>query len=291
MSLKKLIVASSLAFAAMGASATTLDALTGNLNIKLVGLTTETNLWAGTNESTWGIGSITQIQGVGGQNWNYGSSDGTYLYYMLYGVADQNIVANSGGTFDIYNVGATGGVGDGKIHLDVYRTNVDLLALNSNYNAAPGDRTAYDMHSLLSGFGPAYLKLEFGVGKQTLNVVGGSDPTADETLATMVQQTSGVTLPTDGKGSFFADVAGGTAASQWDTNGLFGHDLDGKFTLSVNGADLGSGTCTSVEVNNGTCFAGFINDPIRAVKVPEPASLALVGLGLAGLAGLRRRKQ
>ncbi len=291
MSIKKLLVASSLALAAVGASATTLDALNGNLNIKLVGLTTETQLWAGTTESTWGIGAITQISGVGGQSWNMGVSDGSYLYYMLYGVADQNVVANSGGTFDIYNVGAVNGVADGKIHLDVYRTNVNLLELTSNYNADPNGRIAYDMHTLLAGFGPAYLKVEFGLGKQTVDVPGGIDPLANETLATLVQQTSSATLPTDGKGSFFADVVGGTAQSQWDTNGLFGHDLDGKFTLSVNGADLGSGTCTQAEIAAGTCFAGFINDPIRAVKVPEPASLALVGLGLAGLAGLRRRKQ
>lgn len=288
--IKKLIAATSLALVAMSASATPLDALRGSLNIKLVGLTTEFNTYAASNETTWGVGSVTQIQGTGGQLWNAHDSDGTYLYYMLYGIADQNIINTGPGAFDIYNIGASGGVADGKIHLDVYRTTTKIDALDSNFNAAPGARTGYNSYSLLAALGPAYLKLEFQPGKHIVNEVGGTNPGADETQATLVQQTTGANLPADGKGSFFADVAGGTAASQWDTNGLTnGYDFDGKYTLSTNGETQGSGTCTDAQVRDGTCFTGLINDPIRANKIPEPGSLALFGLTLAGLAGARRR--
>ena len=289
MKLKHLITSLALGFAAVSASATPLDALTGNLNIKLTGLTTEANTAAGTNETTWGVGSISQILGTGGQVWNFGSSDGTYLYYMIYGIADQNIVENSTGTFNIYNIGATGGVADGEIHLDIYRSNVNLLELTSNFNASPAQRTGYDSFSLFAGM-EKYLEVVFSEGKQLVDVEGGTNADADETLATLVQTATSATLPAAGEGQFFGDVVGGTAAAQWDTNGQFGHDLDGKFTLSTNGAADGSGTCSPTEVANNTCFTGLINDPIRANKVPEPGSLALLGLGFAGLAGLRRRR-
>lgn len=290
MKLKQLITALTLGFAAISASATPLDALTGNLNIKLTGLTTEANNPSTTNETTWGVGSVNLIQGTGGQQWYAGVSDGTYLYYMLYGIADQNVVLDPNtGKFSIYNIGATGGPADGKIHLDIYRSTTNLLELNSDFNANPNDRTGYDSFKLFEGM-EKYLEVEFGTGKQLDNVAGGDNLTADERLATLVQTVTARTLPAAGEGQFFGDVVGGTAKTQWDTNGQFGHDLDGKFTLSDNGVRYGSGTCTDAEIAANTCFVGLINDPIRANKIPEPGSLALLGLGFAGLAGLRRRR-
>lgn len=290
MKLKQLITALTLGFAALSASATPLDAMTGNLNIKLTGLTTESNNAAGTNETTWGVGNITQIIGTGGQNWFSGVSDGTYLYYMIYGIADQNIVQDPNtGKFSIYNIGATGGAADGQIHLDIYRSTTNLLELTSNFNANPANRTGYDSYSLFAGM-EKYLEVEFRADKQLIDVAGGTNPLADERLATLVQTATAATLPAAGEGQFFADVVGGKAATQWDTNGQFGHDLDGKFTLSTNGDRFGSGTCSDADIASNTCFVGLINDPIRANKIPEPGSLALLGLGFAGLAGLRRRR-
>lgn len=303
MNLKKLAIATSLALAAMSASATPLDAIVGNLNIKLTGLTTETRTYNATPvsmrnpnlyyESTWGIGAITQVGGTGGQKWTAGLSDGTYLYYMIYGIADQNVIYDANtNKYSIYNVGATAGAKtDGKIHLDIYRSTQDLVGINSDFNAKPSDRIDFDKYNLYSSMGPAYLKITFGTGKQTTNVAGGTQSGANEMLATMVQTVTAATLPAAGEGQFFADVIGGTAMTAWDTNGQFGHDFDGKFTLSDNGASRGSGVCTDAEVTNGTCFTGLINDPIRANKIPEPGSLALFGLALAGLAGVSRRKR
>ena len=290
MKLKQLITALSLGFAAISASATPLDAITGNLNIKLTGLTTESRTTAGTNETTWGVGNITSITGSDDMEWFSGVSDGSYLYYMIYGIADQNIVADPAtGKFNIYNFGATGAGADGKIHLDIYRSTTRLTSLTSNFNASPADRVDYDSYSLFAGM-EKYLAVEFGTGKQLIDVAGGTNATADERLATLVQTATGATLPAAGEGQFFGDVVGGTAKAQWDTNGQFGHDLDGKFTLSTNGASQGSGKCTDAQIASNACFVGLINDPIRANKIPEPGSLALLGLGFAGLAGLRRRR-
>jgi len=308
MKLKQLITALSLGFAAISASATPLDSVTGNVNIKLAGLTTERNTYgadaAGTyKESTWGIGNVTEITGTRGQRWVSGLSDGTYLYYMIYGIADQNIIYDeASGKYSIYNVGATAGTkADGMIHMDLYRSTVNLLEVTSDFNANPALRTDFDQYSLFAGMTP-YLKLTMGTGKQTLNVscptysaavpagVPPCDPTADETQATLVQTTNAATLPAAGLGQFFADVIGGNAAAQWNTNGQFGHDFNGAFTLSTNGEENGHGSCPVANVLAGQCFTGFVNDPIDARKLPEPGSLALLGLGFAGLAGLRRRR-
>jgi hypothetical protein len=292
MNFKKLAIATSLALAAISASATPLDSIVGNLNIKLVGLTTESNLSTGTNESTWGIGAITQIGGTKNQTWTAGDSDGTYLYYMLYGIADQTVIFNNATQkFDIYNYGATGAnpLADGKIHLDIYRTTTRLGAIDSDFDASTAARTGYNSYALFAALGPAYLTTEFVAGKGT-DVASTS---TNESLATLVQSATAAVLQSgiEGDGKFFADVTGGTAYTQWNTNKQgFGADLDGSFTLKTNGDSFGSGVCTDAQIATSACFTGLINDPIRANKIPEPGSLALFGLALAGLAGVSRRK-
>lgn len=288
MNIKKIAAAITMGLASMAASATDLAGVTGDVEIKLGGLTTETMLTAGTNESTWGIGYLESIASFSNlSKWTSGTTDG-YLYYMLYGIADLSVIPRLGGGFDIYNVGATGGVADGQIHLDIYYSATQIASIDQFKNANPGDRTGYDAYSAFAGLGPAYLQLTFGGDIQQVDRV---ETPEDETTSTLVQEANGQTLPTTGKGSFFLDVVGGTAMAQWDTNGQdFGHDMSGNFTLRPNFGPGRNPNCTEAQVLNGTCFAGLVNDPIITSKVPEPASLALFGLGLAGLAGLRRRR-
>ena len=316
MNLRKFCSAALLGLASVSASAVTLDSVAGLANWKLNGLTTEVGTWASTSETTWGIGSITGISSVTG-NWAAGEG-GTYLYYMMYGIADQNIVATrmagpaSGPptNFDIYNVGATGGVATGFIQIDVYRSATQIPSIDQTFSASPAGRLAFNQYSLLSGLGPAYLSVVMGPGKsadipaatQTCNATYTNvlapfetcekTPGTNESLATMVQHTFGTTLPTTGSGTFFAEVVGGTSAAKWDTNGMpLGYDFDAQYTLYANGAKQGTGTCTDASIAAGTCFAGYINDPMRSLAVPEPATLALLSLGMFFAAGVARRKR
>lgn len=280
MKLKKLfsvgLAAGLFGFGSIGVQAATLDYVGGPIDWKLNGYTTEGGTLYG-NESTWGIGNITSLQDANTLNnvWSSGQ-DGDYLYYMIYGIAD--LSTTSGGTYgnNIYNIGATGGSGpDGMIHIDIYRTHT----LFNFGTATTAGRTAFDAFTGITG-GMPYLRLVL--------VPGGiaddpSTPLVNESTATLFQDVNSTTLPASGQGFFYAEVVGGSAASKWDTNGFLSGaaDFNGRFTLTPNMGRQG--------LNQQ--FPGYINDPIMSNAISEPMSVALAGLGLVGLAAMRRRKQ
>lgn len=291
MSFKKVLVAAAVAVAFFNSGATLagpLDSVSGTVEFKLSGLTTGFFTQANTNEITWGVGNITQIttptSSGAASMWNSGEG-GDYLGYMLYGVRDISSTV-VGPVFTNYSDGATG-AGCGALCGSIY---VDIFKRTSNPTiTTPSARTGYNAYTGVST-PDLWLRLALTPGIVADDLTTGVNEGTDATLR---QTLSGLSLPATGSGTFFANVVGGSAMTKYDTNGFStllstSADMFGIFDLRDNTTGPAA-TCDPLSTD---CFFGLIRDPLLANAIPEPDSIALLGLGLLAMggAGMGRRR-
>lgn len=211
------------------------------------------------SEDTWGIFSVQSISRLsdGGLIFTAGQN-GEYLTGMFGGVADSYIEVSGNKSPNTLALG-TGG------WLNMYLN-------NKNYNAAPGPNGRQGQYG--------YKGITDIGGKLALSAVLGEGALGGDPEYSWVSNYANRTISGNGQG--YLDVTGGMWADMFNTNAQYdpngnAHDLFLKITYGQTGASSRAGWTVDV--------SGDVQG-----KIPEPGSLALLGLGL-GLAGLSARRR
>lgn len=211
-------------------------------------------------EDTWGIFSVQSISRVSNGSLMFvAGQNGEYLTGMFGGIKDSYVEVSGIRTPSTTALG-TGG------WLNMYLSNV-----NYNSSAGPSGRLGQYGYAGITDVG----------GSLALSAMFGAGVAFGEPSSTYISSFQNATISGNGQG--YLDITGGSMATQFDTNAQFDpnggvHDMFLKVTYGQTGLSAAAGWTVDA------------SGDVQGSAIPEPASLALFGLGLAGIAVLRRRK-
>ncbi|MFA5261193.1 MAG: PEP-CTERM sorting domain-containing protein [Candidatus Omnitrophota bacterium] len=222
-------------------------------------------------EDNFSIFKVSTLKTPTSQTVWYDGKDGEELTGILYGVDDDNWVVDAGGiTYQ-----SVGGI------IDVYLDDTP----DFDPTLGPNARTSDSTYPTVSD-GELFLRLALVPG-----IKYGDGDTANDHI-TYQNELDSTTSPFTGHGSFYLVVIGGSGAGLFDSNTWELVSDNGVVSYADFWAEFDSTTEGAAAIVAGTDneWLSLSEDPIKGKAVPEPMSMLLLGSGLLGLVGLRRKQ-